>query len=361
MEPERIYIAQLGASTPVGRNAWSSAAAVRAGISGFVEHPYMIDTRGEPMRAAIAPWLDIGLRGKKRLQLLLFEVIDQVAGKLVRGEAPNAGRIAIALALPGARRGLPHDLGVSFQAAVGQRYGGMFSSAAHFCAGHAAGILALEAACRKLALGGLDCCVVAAVDSYIEPDTLQWLEQNDQYHGAGPLNNAWGFIPGEGAGALLLVRESVLQRTGFEPIAQVVGIGVANEANCIGTGTVCVGEGMTAALRKALAQAFPQWPANVKITDVYSDMNGEPYRADEYAFACLRTREAFQSTSKFIAPADCWGDVAAAGSILHIVLACIAGVKGYSQGSLAIACASSEGGERGSVLLQTRAGAANAQ
>ena len=41
---------------------WSSAAAVRAGISGFAEHPFMIDTAGEPMRAAIAPWLDIECR-----------------------------------------------------------------------------------------------------------------------------------------------------------------------------------------------------------------------------------------------------------------------------------------------------------
>ncbi len=50
----------LGASTPVGREAWSSAAAVRAGISGFAEHPVHASTpTGEPMRVAVAPWLDI--------------------------------------------------------------------------------------------------------------------------------------------------------------------------------------------------------------------------------------------------------------------------------------------------------------
>ena len=30
--------------------------------------------------------------------------------------------------------------------------------------------------------------------------SLEWLEACDQLHSAGPLNNAWGFIPGEGAG-----------------------------------------------------------------------------------------------------------------------------------------------------------------
>ena len=55
MAGEPIHVVSLGASTPVGRCAWSSAAAVRAGISGFGQHPYMIDTAGEPMRVARAP------------------------------------------------------------------------------------------------------------------------------------------------------------------------------------------------------------------------------------------------------------------------------------------------------------------
>ena len=50
---EPSYIVSLGASTPVGRDAWSSAAAVRAGVSAFAEHPYMDDTAGEPMIVAI--------------------------------------------------------------------------------------------------------------------------------------------------------------------------------------------------------------------------------------------------------------------------------------------------------------------
>ena len=303
MDKERIYVVQLAASTPVGRNAWSSAAAVRAGISGFTQHPYMIDTAGEPMRVSMAPWLDVRLRGAGRFESLLCEAVDQVMDE-VRDENVNVGRTALALALPGARAGLPHDLAVSMQAGIAQRYGGLFVSAAIFRAVHAAGILALDAACRKLVQGSLDSCVVAAVDSYIEPETLQWLEQRDQYHGAGALNNAWGFIPGEAAAALLLVRESRLPRTGLAPFAQLLGSGIADEPNCIGTRTVCVGEGMTSALRVALERAFAQWPASLKITDIYSDMNGEPYRADEYAFACLRTREAFQSTSQFVAPAD---------------------------------------------------------
>jgi 3-oxoacyl-[acyl-carrier-protein] synthase-1 len=80
-------------------------------------------------------------------------------------------------------------------------------------------------------------------------------------------------------------------------------------------------------------------------------MNGEPYRGDEYGFTCLRTKEAFESASDFIAPADCWGDVAAAGAPLHLMLAAIAGVKSYANGKVAFAWASAEGGERASALM----------
>ena len=103
--PEPIHVLGLGASTPVGRSAWASAAAVRAGISGFRQHPYMLDAAGEPMRVAAAPWLDIELGGIDRLESLLFEAIDQLLEPLaaMREFAP---RVALALGLPGARPGL---------------------------------------------------------------------------------------------------------------------------------------------------------------------------------------------------------------------------------------------------------------
>ena len=69
---EALYVVDVGASTPVGRDAWSSAAAVRGQISGFTQHPYMIDTAGEPMCVALAPWLDIDCEGHQRFEALLF-------------------------------------------------------------------------------------------------------------------------------------------------------------------------------------------------------------------------------------------------------------------------------------------------
>jgi 3-oxoacyl-[acyl-carrier-protein] synthase-1 len=343
---EHVYVVAIGASTPVGRDAWSSAAAVRAGISGFAEHPYMIDTAGEPMRAAIAPWLDIDCQGQERFEALLFPAIDQALQPVVEAGDPKL-RVALALGLPSARPGLPTELGDALRASIATRYPGRFVAQAVLENGHAAGLLGLHASIRKMAENAFDVCVLAGVESYLAPETLEWLEENEQLHGAGPLNNAWGFIPGEGAGAVLFAVESAVQRLRVEPLGQVLSVGRGFEQNRIKTKTVCIGEGLTAAFREGLSGL----PSGATVTDVYCDMNGEPYRADEFGFACLRTKEAFESASDFVAPADCWGDVSAASAPLAFLLSVAASKKAYSNGPYAFLWASSEGGERGSALL----------
>ena len=349
---ERVFITGMGATTAVGRTAWASAAAVRADVSGFTQHPYMIDTAGEPMRAAIAPWIDIEVQGVERFEALLVPAIEE-ALSVLEAAPDSTSRWALALALPSPRPGLPPQLAQELQSRLARRFKGVFGGAATFSSGHAAGLIGVQSARAKLSQGALDACVVAGVDSWLDPETLEWLEQNDQLHGAGPLNNAWGFIPGEAGAALLLMREGVAQPLNLAPLACVLGAGSANEPKRIKTATVCIGEGLTAAFRDALA-ALP--PGN-KVSDIYCDMNGEPYRADEFGFTALRTKEHFESASDFVAPADCWGDVSAAGGLLHLMLACAATRKGYAKGRVAFAWASAEMGERAAALLASAGGA----
>ena len=344
---EPLYIAALGASTPVGRDALSSAAGVRAGISGFAEHPYMIDTAGEPMRVALAPWLDIDLQGNARFEALLMPAIEQALEPLVNRSGSNL-RVALVLGLPSARPGLPADLQVALRHSIGTAFPNRFSALAVLEVGHAAGVLGLHAAVRKFASDAFDACVIAGVESYMAPETLGWLEENEQLHGAGPLNNAWGFIPGEAAGAVLVVRERPLAALGAEPLGRVLSVGRAIEQNRIKTKTVCIGEGLTAAFRETLAGL----PSGAKVTDVYCDMNGEPYRADEFGFTAVRTKDSFLSASDFVAPADCWGDVSAASFPLAAILSMAAGPKAYANGAYPFVWTTSETGERGAALLE---------
>lgn len=343
-----MALVALGASTPLGRDPWSTAAAVRAGISRIREHPSLLDTAGEPMRVCSATWLDTDVRGADRYAALLFPAIAQAMGATV-----SPMRCALMLGLPSPRPGLPPDLPSQLMSRIKDYFSQRFVSVSAYSAGHAAGLVALAEAGKRMEVEGLDCCVVASVDSYLEPATLQWLESCEQFHGTGPLNNAWGFIPGEAAGAVCVMRVSTAERRRLRPLALFLGTGSAYEPKRIKTRTVCIGEGLTQAFRSALAAL----PHGTQVSDVYADLNGEPYRADEYGFACLRTKEAFVSVSDFVAPADCWGDVGAAGACLHLTLAAIAGEKGYARGNHALIWASAEGGERAAALIRVEANA----
>jgi len=347
MVRDGLYVVAVGASTPIGRDALSSAAAVRAGITGFTEHPFMIDTAGEPMRVARAPWLDIDCDLYDRFAALLVPALEQVLEPLrLRWDRPL--RLALALGLPSPKPGVPADLAHRLGALVASCFPGQFVATATFPVGHAGGLLGLNAAFLKLSQGAFDACVVAGVDSYLEPETLEWLEENDQLHGAGRLNNAWGLIPGEAAGAALVTSSAIAECLPTQPLARLLRVGCGFEENRIKTETVCIGEGLTAAFRAALAGL----PSGERVTDVFCDMNGEPYRADEFGFAALRTSESFVSVSDFIAPADCWGDVSAASAPLALALSTIAGQKAYAKGTYVLVSTSSESGERGAALLE---------
>ena len=92
-----------------------------------------------------------------------------------------------------------------------------------------------------------------------------------------------------------------------------------------------------------------------KADHLYCDMNGEPYRADEFGFATIRAGGLLKDPSAFTAPADCWGDVGAASGPLFLVLIDAATRKGYAPGQILAAFTSSESGERCGFVTRARA------
>lgn len=347
-------VAGLGAVTPVGRSAWAAAAAVRAGVSGFGPHGFMVDAAGKPMCVAAFPWLEAGQDVASRIGESLVAAIREAALPLQAAMREEGVALSLLVNLPSPRPGLPDDLGDIVREQLLGAFPHGIERIGIAALGHAGGMVALRSASEHLRSSPGAACIVAGADSYIDPDALEWIEDNEQLHGAGDENNPQGFVPGEGAGAMLLVSADAAARLGLRPLGRIDGQGLGREAHLIGSGSVCIGEGLTAALRGALQGL----PLHERLTDVYGDLNGEPYRADEFAFAALRTRERFVAASDFVAPADCWGDVGAASAVLLVMLACIAGLKGYANGPSALVWASSLEGERGAVVLRTAAPAA---
>jgi 3-oxoacyl-[acyl-carrier-protein] synthase-1 len=320
----------------------ATAAAVRAGIAGFAKHPFMVDTAGNRMVVARARYLDISLTGAERLAELAGPAAAEAFAPVTsaRGE-PSP--VPVFVGLPPDRPGRAKDLEAVIErvraeiAGAGLRPG----KAAVIEAGHAAGAMAVQAAVEAVRSGKAEFALAGGVDSYLEPETLEWLEANDQLHSAGEENNPYGFIPGEAAGFVFLGTATAAERYKLPAALEVLTAATAWETKLIKTDAVCTGEGLTALFR-ALAGA----PPVVRADHLCCDMNGEPYRADEYGFATIRAGGLFRDPSAFTAPADCWGDVGAASGPLFLVLADAAVRKGYAPGPALAGFTSSESGER---------------
>lgn len=342
---EPVCVVGIGACTAIGYNAASAAAAVRAGITGFHEHPYMIDKAGEKVIVARIPPLPIDLNFTDRLTAIAVPAMREALAPLIGGRHMNAQRIHVILGLPSIRPSLSSETQKqvcdNLLADEYLRAAELFT----FTSGHSAGLMALGAGCDKIRAGNADLCLIGGVDSYLEPETLEWLDANEQLHSEA---NNWGFVPGEAAGFCLLASQREAERLRLVPLCWVLSVATAIEPNLIKTDTICIGKGLSECVKNVLA-ALPT--PESKINQTFCDMNGERYRADELAFTICRTSDRFVDAPDFSSPADCWGDVGAASGPLFVNLAVAAGAKGFSKGPYTLLWTSSETGERSAAII----------
>lgn len=341
-----IVLVGVGAATALGASAAATGAAVRAGIAGFCDHPFMRDARGDPFVVAMADWLDPSMRAPGRMLALARQAALEAVQHMPAATG-LAARLAAFVGLPETRPGLNPSLADSIQAGLGDGpVPGLAAADVQLLPiGHASGLRAMEAAARLLRGGGAEFVLAGGVDSHIDADTLEWLDGCNRLHVP---TNGWGYIPGEAAAFCLLCSARTAERHGLEPLGSIGAFGAAEEANRIYTETICLGRGLTRAVRHSLAAI----PAGATVDATICDQNGEAYRADECGFMLARTSERFVAPTEFAAPADCWGDVGAASGPLFMLLAASAARQGYAKGRRTLLWASSEGGARSAALFE---------
>ncbi len=341
-----VCIIGVGALTSIGLNAPATAVSARAGIANFNEHPYMIDREGEPYILAMVPTLDTEIMGVDRYIRLALPAIKEALTPLAElGE--TVGHIQAKIGVPEDRPGFPRDLQHKLSDEVKKLSTESYltSETEIITKGHSAGLMAFESASQEIIKRTCEFCLIGGVDSYIDPDTLDWLEDNEQVH--MPVN-AWGFIPGEASSFCLLCSQDTADKYNLPVKARLIAISTALEENRIKTETVCIGQGLTHAVRNCLKKL----PPDCRIDYTICDQNGEAYRADEFGFMLARLSEYFVDSSDYMAPADCWGDVGAASGPLFINLIIFAAEKGYAKGPHTLLWTSSEGGERTAAILE---------
>ena len=348
--PEDACILSCGARTSAGLDVPSTAAAVRAGIAAFAEHPFMIDRFGKPMIVARDAELPEDLSGPERLVALLLPVLKEALSSQ-GGSLRKDAKVPLLLALPPMRPGQHPALPAEICKAVAREFKDpfAFSEVVPFAVGHAGGLQALQEAVRRIGRQESDYVMVSGVDSYLNAETLEWLDEHEQLKSE---NHPWGFIPGEAAGAVLVTSRRLAKGSPGGVTGVLVRTGAAREESLIHTEAVCLGLGLTAAIRGALE---PLTAASEKADHTWCDLNGQPYRSEEFGYSVTRVTRQFEDVTDFTAPADCIGDIGGATGPVLLMLALMAGRKGYATGSRQLLWTSSDSGERTAALLRLEA------
>ncbi len=341
------HIVGLGARTVVGLLPETSAAAIRAGISRVEEYAHMIDATGQPLRGAYDRKLDEGLPGVERMAALAEHALAVLAARTCSGGALS---LPLLLALPEARPGFSIADERILERRLARPHGNLnLSSVRTVSRGHAGALEALHLAVQSVQSSAEGACVVGGIESYFEPRTLSWLSQNGQLMRVDARS---AFFPGEAACFAMVASDATRRKLRLPSLAVVRGTGVTTEQAGIKTDRDNLGIGLSEAVGQACHALGPR----DLVHEVYCDINGERYRAEEWGLAILRTGQWFRDPARYVAPAGQWGDIGAATGTALAMLAIAAWQRGYARGPLAMLFAGSEAGRRGAVVLERGAG-----
>lgn len=341
---ERITVVGVGARTSIGCSAPSTAAAVRGGISGLSLHPSFVDAGGEPVSFAADPFIHPDAALEQRMLDMLRDAATEALNPATSGTgiAPDF----CVLALPEPRAGLPINLAARLSAAIAADLGLDAQAVRVLPRGHAGGLMAFQAAAQWLAQFQCRAVLVVGVDSYHDEQTVRSLEIHLRLK---TRDIRGGFVPGEAAGACLLVRQGVAQGAGLPELAHILSGATALEPSPLRSSEPSLGEGLTAVIAAATQDLkLPQ----EQISLTYCDLNGERFRNEEFVFALLRTQAAFRDPNDYVSPADCWGDVGAASGPLFVMLAVAAKLRGHAKGRYPLLWAGSDNGYRSAIALE---------
>lgn len=335
-----LAVIGAGARTSLGSGLPASAAAARAGVCQFADHPFMVDDHGFPIVVARDPFLAPGVERVSRLSAMAASAaLECLEG--VDQEDQGRPQTLLLLALPRGREGGPVDdarLVRELLALLEHRVDVVAVRRAAL--GHVAGVQALAECARAFAEGFEQRALVVGVDSWLDPPTLEWLDGQETLRTE---KRPFGFLPGEAAVALLVEPAD----RGRQALARVEGCALRTESD-LAPDRPRLGLALTEAARAAC----DLWDDPSRIADaLYADLNGDPGRADEVGYATVRVRDRLSPEHALRIPAECFGDVGAATVPLMVALALERAQNTRGGDASALLLAQSMASERAAVLL----------
>ena len=325
-----IPILQTGLCVAVGHHREAACAAMRTGITGFTTSRFMYD--GEWIEFAEVP-MERELRGREKLLEMSALAVEDALSE-IRPEEWGGIRVILNIAEEG-RPGRPIRLDVNFLADLNEHLKEPLGSPIDVIpGGRAGGLRALERAGEELA-GGSKRVLILSVDSYLNAATLNHFYDQTRLLTEG---NSDGFIPGEGAGAILVGQ-------GGDLVCD--GLGFGREKWRHEGEDPMQAEGLIEALRAALGGRDCS-----QIHFRICDHAGEQIYFKEGSLAMTRVVRPVREEFDVWHPADCIGEVGAVivAAMLSTIL--MAGRKGYLPGPGILLHAGNDTGERAACTLR---------
>jgi len=344
MSADDIVVVSAGAVTAVGLTLVETAASVRAGIMRFVEapcpdqEPFVIAQPPEAGIPDLEPDLAASFTTREiRMLRLAKPAISECLGPIrALGE-----RIVLVAGLPDYEMKFLRGP-TAFLRQLAAECGAALESYFGAPGGRAGGLLAMRHGMDLLSSGQAGWVLAGAADSYFQLDVLGQLDGEGRLKSSRHMD---GFIPGEGAGWLLLTRRAKAERAGLPVLAALSAVAAGMEEGHIYSQAPYLGDGLARTLDILFGNGLSE-----PVREVYSSMNGERYWSKEWGVAFLRHRAAFHPECRMHHPADSFGDTGAACGPLLVSLA-ITGIREGYRYAPCLVYSSSDHGERAAVLV----------
>jgi 3-oxoacyl-[acyl-carrier-protein] synthase I len=335
-----VAIVSSGLVTSVGLSAPAACAAIRAGITNHTETRFM-GSDGEWIMGAQVP-LEKPWRGRTKLVKMAAMAIQEALAPLDDIQ-PESLPLILCVAeheRPGRLEGLDNALFGELETELGMRFHSVASAV--IPQGRASVPLALAQARKLMADQLMLRVLIVATDSLLVGPTLAAFGERERLLTA---RNSNGFIPGEGAGAMLV--SAVWNKT--EPQLLCVGVGRGSERAHVNSDDPLRADGLTDAIKNALADAgCGMGDLDFRITD----NSGEQYYFKEAALALSRTLRVRKEEFDIWHPADCIGEVGAAIGPVILAKALAACQKVYTRGRNILVHAGNDAGRRAAAILR---------
>lgn len=317
-----VYVAKTGLITATGCTSDMVSAVFRAGISAYQRANYFTHDRHlvtlaqipEESLPPLAEYFDTtgcSLRDQRLIRMLQVS-IEQALPKFCDQPIP------LLLAGPENYRGLNHQLSEKFLSHFAQQIALPINyQVSRINSLGRAGVLeALRLARRHLVDQGLPYVLIGGVDTAQNSAWLQMLDEDERVKSERP-GTSDSFVPGDGAGCLLLTADPTLAMRYGNYIFALTPPGFGHEEGHLYSDDPYLGEGLHAAVQQTLQYL----PEHLKINRLYSSANGESYWAKELGIAMMRA-SARLNNLQHEHPADTYGDIGAATGAALISVAC---------------------------------------